>query len=130
MISRVIKYLIGFCILCLIQYSCNLFAQMTNIPFPAPILGIIVLFVLLQFNIIKRDWIKDICELIFKYMPLLFIPLAVGIVSYYSFIEKNFLPIIINVVGTTTITLLLTAMFVENVIKYVRLQRMRKSKND
>ncbi len=128
MISRILKCLIGFLILCLIQYSCNLLVKITGVPFPSPILGIIVLFVLLQLNIIKREWIKDICELMLKYMPLLFVPLSVGIISYYGIIEKNFLPILINVVGTTTLTLLLTAMFVENVIKYVRLQRMRKLK--
>ena len=128
MISRILKCLIGFLILCLIQYSCNLLVKMTSIPFPAPILGIIVLFVLLQLNIIKREWIEDICAFMLKYMPLLFVPLSVGIISYYGIIEKNFLPILINVVGTTTLTLLLTAMFVENVIKYVRLQRMRNLK--
>ena len=130
MISRVLKCLIGFGILCFIQYACNFFIKIASIPFPAPILGIVVLFALLQFNIIKREWIKDICEFMLKYMPLLFVPLSVGIVAYYGIIEKNFLPILINVVGTTTLTLLLTAMFVENVIKYVRLQRMRKLKND
>ena len=128
MISRILKCLIGFLILCLIQYLCNLFIKITGIPFPAPILGIIVLFVLLQLNIIKREWIEDICAFMLKYMPLLFVPLSVGIISYYGIIEKNFLPILINVVGTTTLTLLLTAMFVENVIKYVRLQRMRNLK--
>ena len=130
MMSRILKCLIGFFVLCLIQYLCNLFVKTINIPFPAPILGIVVLFLLLQFNIVKREWIKDICEFILKYMPLLFIPLAVGIVSYYGMIEKNLVPILINVIGTTTLTLLLTAIFVENVIKYIRLQRMRKSKND
>lgn len=130
MFSRVSKCLIGFLILCFIQYVCNAFVKLIGIPFPAPILGIIVLFLLLQLNVIKRDWIKDICEFILKYMPLLFIPLAVGIVSYYGMIEKNLVPILINVIGTTTLTLLLTAIFVENVIKYIRLQRMRKIKND
>lgn len=124
------KSIIGFMILCAIQYLCNLLVKITGFPFPAPILGIVVLFVFLQLNIIRRDWIKDICSLILKYMPLLFIPLAVGIVSYYGIIEKNLIPILINVIGTTTLTLLLTALFVENVIKYVRLQKMRKLKND
>ena len=130
MISRVVKCLIGFSILCTIQFVCNLFVKIFNVPFPAPILGIVVLFLFLQLNIIKRDWIKDICELMLKFMPLLFVPLSVGIVAYYGIIEKNLIPILINVIGTTTLTLLLTAMFVENVIKYVRLHKMRKLKND
>ena len=64
-----------------------------------------------------------------KYMPLLFVPLSVGIIAYFGIIEKNFIPIIINVVGTTTLTLLLTAIFVENVIKYVRLRKIRNLRN-
>ncbi|MBQ4078799.1 CidA/LrgA family protein [bacterium] len=104
--------------------------KFSNIPFPAPILGIIVMFLLLQLNFLKREWIKDICDCILKYMPLLFVPLAVGIITYYGVIEKNLIPILINVVVTTTLTLLLTAIFVENVIKFVRLQKMRKLKND
>ena len=128
MIGRVLKCLIGFVILCAIQFACNMLIKCFNIPFPAPIMGIIVLFLLLQLNILKREWIKDICELMLKYMPLLFVPLSVGIVAYYGIIEKNLIPILINVIGTTTLTLLLTAMFVENVIKYVRLHRMRKLK--
>ena len=130
MISRILKCFIGFGILCFIQYACNFLIKVTGIPFPAPILGIVVLFILLQFNIIKREWIKDICEFMLKYMPLLFVPLSVGIVAYYGIIEKNFLPILINVIGTTTLTLLLTAMFVENVIKYHRFQKIRKLRND
>ena len=130
MISRVVKCLIGFLILCTIQFVCNMFVKISLVPFPAPILGIVVMFLLLQLNIIKRDWIKDICELMLKFMPLLFVPLSVGIVAYYGIIEKNLIPILINVIGTTTLTLLLTAMFVENVIKYVRLHKMRKLKND
>lgn len=130
MLSRVIKYFIGFFILCFIQFACNFVMKLTHIVFPAPILGIIVLFLLLQFKIIKREWIEDICALMLKYMPLLFVPLAVGIISYYGIIEKNLIPILINVIGTTTLTLLLTAMFVENVIKFIRLRRMRKLHND
>ena len=130
MISRVLRCLIGFVILCTIQFMCNVFVKFSNITFPAPILGIIVMFLLLQLNVLKREWIKDICDCILKYMPLLFVPLAVGIITYYGVIEKNLIPILINVVVTTTLTLLLTAIFVENVIKFVRLQKMRKLKND
>ena len=113
-----------------IQYLCNWFIKLTHIVIPAPILGIVVLFILLQFDVIKKEWIKESCEFILRYMPLLFVPLSVGIITYLGVIEKNLIPILINVIGTTTLTLLLTAMFVENVIKYVRLQRMRKLKND
>lgn len=130
MLVRFIKIIIGFVILCAIQYLCNWIVRLTHIVLPSPILGIIVFALLLQFKIIKKEWVQDICNLLLKNMPLLFVPLFVGIIAYYGIIEKNLIPIIINVVVTTTVTLIITAIFVENVIKFVRLRKIRKIHND
>lgn len=130
MFARIIKIIIGFVILCAIQYLCNWIVRLTHIVLPSPILGIIVFALLLQFKIIKKEWVQDICNLLLKNMPLLFVPLFVGIIAYYGIIEKNLIPIIINVVVTTTVTLIITAIFVENVIKFVRLRKIRKIHND
>lgn len=127
---RSFKLLLGFAILCFIQFICNLCLVKLNIAFPAPILGIIVLAILLQTNIIKKEWVKDICELFLKYMPLLFVPLFVGIIAYYGLIEKNLIPILVNVAITTTLVITISALFVENVIKYLRLRKLRRAKND
>lgn len=97
---------------------------------PAPILGIIVLFLLLQFKVIKEEFVKDICEFLLKYMPLLFIPFLVGIVSYYGLIEKQLVPIFFNIIISAVLTMVITAVVVENIIKYTRLRKIRNSKND
>lgn len=130
MISRLSKIIFGFCILCLVQFFCNMIVQKLRLALPSPILGIIVFAFLLQFKIIKKEWVREICNLLLKYMPLLFVPLFVGIISYYGLIEKNILPILLNVILTTTLTLIITAIFVENVIKHVRLHKIRKIHND
>lgn len=130
MLARVIKLIIGFGILCTVQYICNWIVKYTHVLLPAPILGIIVFACLLQFKIIKKEWVQDICNLLLTNMPLLFVPLFVGIIAYYGIIEKNLIPILINVVLTATITLIVTAIFVENVIKFVRLRKIRKMHND
>jgi holin-like protein len=103
---------------------------LTHFVLPAPILGIIVFAILLKFNIIKKEWVKDICNLLLNNMPLFFVPLFVGIINYYGLIQKNLIPILLNVVLTTTITLIITAIFVENVIKFVRLHKIRKFHDD
>ena len=71
---------------------------------PAPILGLIIFSCLIQMNIIKKEWVKDICALLLKNMPVMFV--------------------------TATLTLLLTAIITDNIIKYIRLRKMRKMKND
>lgn len=130
MFSRIIKYITGFIIIFLIQYICNWLVKSFNLILPAPILGLIVFTFLLQTNVIKKEWVKDICKFLLKIMPMLFVPLLVGIVVYYSVIEKNFIPILVNVILTATLTLFITALIVDNIIKFIRLQKIRKFHND
>ena len=130
MFSRILKCIIGFIILCTIQYFCNWMVKLTHIILPAPILGIILLSLLIQANIIKKEWIKDICNLLLKNMPLLFVPIFVGLISYYGIIEKNLIPILVNVIIGTTLTIMVTGIIVDNIIKYIKLRRMRKLHHD
>ena len=130
MFKKILKCGIGFVILIALQFLCNLLIKTAHIAFPAPILGIIIFAFLLQINIIKKEWVKDICEFLLKIMPMLFVPLLVGIVVYYSVIEKNLIPVLINIIVTATLTILLTAITVDNIIKYVRLHHIRKLHDD
>ena len=126
---RLLKLGLGFVVLCAVQALCNLVLTTLRFNFPAPIMGIILLAILLKFNIIKREWVKDVCELFLKYMPLFFVPLFVGIVVYYGLIEANLIPILVNVAVTTSLVIIVSALFVENTIKFVRLHKIRRSKN-
>lgn len=130
MFSRIYKLISGFIIILAIQYLCNILIKHLNLILPAPILGLIIFACFLQLNIIKKEWVKDISEILLKNMPLLFVPLFVGIIVYYGIIEKNLIPILINIILTATLTLLLTAIIVDNIIKYVRFQKIRKIRHD
>lgn len=130
MLNKCLKYILGFGILLAIQYVCSLIVKFFHFFLPAPILGIIVLAFFIQLNIIKKEWVKDIANLLLKYMPMLFVPLFVGIIAYYSLIQKNIIFILISIILTTTLTLLITATFVENVIKFIRLKRIKDLRND
>jgi hypothetical protein len=79
--EKILNFLFGMLIIFCIQYLCIFILKILNITFPAPILGIIVLFILLKLDIIKENWIEDFCNFILKYMILFFIPMFVGIVN-------------------------------------------------
>jgi len=130
MFNRFFKTILGFLILCAVQYICNKAVTAFHLILPAPILGIFVLAILIQLNIIKKAWIKDISVLLLKYMPMFFVPLFVGIISYYALIQKNLIFIIISIILTTTITLVTTAIIVESVIKFIRLGKIKAFRND
>ena len=122
-LKRVFKYILGFAILSFILIVCNFLSKHFHLILPAPIL-------MLQFKIIKEEWVKDICELLLQYMPLLFIPFLVGIVSYYGLIKTQLLPLLGNIIICAFFTLISTALIVENIIKYTRLEKMRIHKDE
>lgn len=123
------NYIKGFLILILIQFLCTKIIDFTGIKLPAPILGIVIFGMLLEFKIIKKDWVKDICDLLLSNMPLLFVSLFAGIIAYVNLIKENLGAIITNIVVTTILTLVISAVFVENVIKFVRLQKLKGRNN-
>ncbi len=127
MTKRDIKSLIlGFAILVILQFISNFIINISPVKFPAPILGMVFFVILLQTKIIKEEWIKEICELLLKHMALLFIPLFVGIIVYFDLIKTNLLPILIAIFLITTLIMVFTALFVETIIKFTRLSKMKK----
>ena len=120
------NFLIGLGIIFAVLYLCKFLLEVLNISFPAPILGIIILFVLLKIGIIKENWIEKFCNFMLKNMILFFIPIFVGIITYTDLISKNFLAIIMTIFITTTLVIVIVGLTSYNIIKFQRLKRMKK----
>ena len=124
--KKIINFAIGLGIIFLILYLSKFILNLVHIAFPAPILGIIVLFALLKIGIIKENWIEDFCNFMLKNMILFFIPIFVGIITYADIISKNFLAIAMTIIITTTLVIVLVGLTSYTIIKYQRLRRMKK----
>ena len=110
----------GFTLLIIIQFIANCLVKFLHIAFPAPLLGMVLLAVLLYFKIIPEKFIKDICDLLLKNMALFFIPLFVGIIAYGHLFKANIMPIMVTIIFTTFSTMLITAFLVELIIKHTQ----------
>ena len=124
--KKFLNFIIGFLIIFGILFFCKFLINLTRITFPAPILGIIVLFILLSLKIIKEEWISDFCKFILKYMILFFIPAFVGVIEYFDIISKNLYPILATVFITTILIMVITALFIDNIVKFKRLHNIEK----
>ena len=128
--NKFLNFCLGILIIFIIQYLSIFITKSLNIIFPSPIFGIILLFIFLKIGLIKENWIKDFCEFIIKHMILFFIPMFVGIMVYQDLITKNFLNFFLIIVLTTSITGISVGLFIENIIKYKRLKKLKEAKND
>lgn len=126
MLTKILKVITGFLIIILIQIISNYLVKLTHLPVSSAILGLIIFVVLLKFKIIKTNYVELCVNLILKYMPLLFIPLFVGIISYYKVIANDLLKLLLIIILSTITVLILTAVTVETIIKYVKLSKYKK----
>ena len=124
--KKIFNFLTGLLIILAILYFCTLALKLLKIDFPAPILGIIVLFSLLKTKIIKENLVKDFCEFILKYMILFFIPVVVGIMNYFDILSDNLAPILMTIFITTALVIVIVGLFTYNAIKFQRLLRLKK----
>jgi holin-like protein len=85
-----------------IIYTLGVWIQETlHLIIPGSIIGMMILFILLSTKAIKSDWIKAGSRFLIKHMALLFLPITVGIISYFHlFMGKGFLIIVIVLLST------------------------------
>jgi len=98
--------------------------KFTEISIPGPVIGLILLLGVL---LIRAKYLKehpiienslvDFSERFLNYLPLLFIPVGVGVVMHLSLLEENLISVISIIVLGTLLTLALTGFIMEKFLK-------------
>lgn len=108
----------GFAILLFIQWIATIIISFLGITFPAPLLGMLLLFLLLHFKVIPVSVVEGLCDLLISKMGILFLPAAVGIILYLDLVKAELVPFLATVILGSIIILLGTAKFTELLIRY------------
>ena len=98
--------------------------KFTDISIPGPVIGLILLLSVLlirgkffiKLPIIENDLV-DFSERFLAYLPLLFIPVGVGVVMHLSLLEENLISVISIIILGTLLTLALTGFIMEKLLK-------------
>jgi len=83
---------IAIILLCLLLG--NVIKLILGVAVPGSVFGMIILFFLLKWNIIKKKDISDFSDFLLENMAFFFVPAGVGIVLYMDLIQKEIIPII------------------------------------
>jgi holin-like protein len=108
---------VGLAVVLLCQLIGEVFATLTGLPVPAPVVGLVLLF---GFFLVRDRWewlpfslrseeIDKSCETLVQQMALLFVPAGVGIVQRLGILQANVLGILAIIVVTTAISITVTA---------------------
>ena len=94
----------------LLSKGADAVAKGLNLPIPGTILGILVLFALLELKVIKLDWIELGSKWLLAEMLLFFIPATVGIVHYKSLVVHQGIAIAIVILCSTFAVMLCSGL--------------------
>ena len=98
-----------------------------EISIPGPVIGLLFLLLILLFS--KKSYYKipvnlqinliNSAESLLNYLPLLFIPVGVGVVMHLSLLEDNLVPVMLVLIIGTLLTLAVTAFVMDRLLKEV-----------
>ncbi|MDR5588457.1 MULTISPECIES: CidA/LrgA family protein [Clostridium] len=94
-----------------------------KLPIPGNILGMIILFLLLCFNVIKVDNISNVSDFLLDHLAFFFIPAGVGLMTSLNIIKSNWLKLLIVCLCTTIIIIASTGLIVQFISKKSKHQK-------
>ncbi len=77
--------------------------------FPASVIGMILLFILLRAHILKVDHIREKSDFLLENMAFFFIPAGVSIINYFDVLKNWVVQLIVICVVSTVVTFAVTA---------------------
>ncbi|AXW88330.1 hypothetical protein AU509_09360 [Lonsdalea britannica] len=99
------QYLRAFVLIYLCLYAGNTISALLPITIPGSIIGMLILFALLSSQILPADWVRPGCHLLIRYMALLFVPIGVGVMSYFDLLRSQFGPIVVSCLISTLVVM-------------------------
>lgn len=111
------KYIKQFAIILFIYYIGIILNKLLIPVIPATVLGMLILFVLLNFGLVKINSIKEFSEFLLMNLAFFFIPPGITLIKSWDVLSSNLWKILFIVLITTFITMIVTGKTVDFLIK-------------
>ena len=119
------KLIIQIAIIFSICWVSTVIESLLPIPFPASVIGMILLFVLLALKVIKVHHIREKSDFLLHNMSFFFIPAGVSILNYLDVLARCIVPLILICVVSTILTFAATAYAIRLTLRLMERRRSR-----
>jgi holin-like protein len=96
-------------VLAFCQLAGEIFAQITRLPVPGPVWGMMLLFGYLVWNGRVPDGLGKVANTLLSNLSLLFVPAGAGVMMHFSLLAGDWLPLSVALVVSTLVTIGVTA---------------------
>lgn len=116
-LMRIIRIIAQILILYIFYYIGVFIVEITGLPLPASILGLVLLAFCLKMNWVKVDYIREGAGFLIAFMTLFFIPAIVGIIDYPELLSIEGVLLLGTVFVSTLFAILISSKFSEIIEK-------------
>lgn len=117
------KYMMQIGIIATLSFIAELLHFFLPLPIPASVYGLVILFVLLCFKVIKLPQVEDVADWMLSVMPIFFIAPSVGLINSFDSIKGQVIPLVFICFISTVVVTALTGLIAQGII---RLQKRKK----
>lgn len=106
----------------------EIIVRISNLPVPAPVMGMILLFLFLLFRRGTPHFLAENVPKLMSVLTILFIPAGVGVIQYFDLLEEHFLALFLAVFIGLFITHLFSAWLLKTLLIRKRIKQQKKIK--
>lgn len=109
------EYIVSLGIIIFFSLLGEILKAIIPLPIPASIYGMILLFLALQFKIVKIEKINSVAQYLISIMLIFFIMPAVSIMDSFNLLTENFIPILIAIILPAILVVIVTGLVTQSV---------------
>jgi holin-like protein len=102
-----------FATLLIFQTIGEILSYAFSLPVPGPVIGMVLLFLFLLLKNGMAEKLAPVSLELLKHLSLLFVPAGVGIMIHVQRVAAEWLPILVALVLSTTVSIAVTALVVK-----------------
>ena len=111
------KYVNQFCIILAFSFAGEILNCLIPLPVPASIYGLLLMFLALEFKIIKVHHVKEVSSFLLGIMSIFFVPSSVGFINALPLMKKYGLQFFLIAIVSTVMVFAITGQITQILMK-------------
>ena len=100
-----------------ITFISEIIAKLLPINIPPSIIGIVILFVLLELKVLKTEDEEITGDYLIKIMPILFVPAGVGLIKYLDVLKIVAVPMVFVITLSTAVVMTAVGVVTQKLVE-------------
>ena len=99
------------------QFVGEVVVRAVGAPLPGPVLGLLILLAILTLRGGPDPELRSVSDALLRYLALLFVPAAVGVITQLDVLGRNWLPVLVSILVSTALGLLVTGLLMQRFVR-------------